>query len=66
MHNRLLTVPQVADMLAVPEHAVYRMAREKLIPVIRIGRLLRFDPEALQKWMAQGGKAFEGGWRKDA
>jgi excisionase family DNA binding protein len=66
MSNRLLTVPEVASILSVPEHAVYRMAREGILPVIRLGRLVRFDPDGLRKWIEQGGKAFDGGWRKEA
>jgi excisionase family DNA binding protein len=53
---RLLRAREVAAMLNLSSaHRVYDLARRGMIPSVRIGRLLRFDPEALQTWIAQGG-----------
>ncbi|WP_029423471.1 helix-turn-helix domain-containing protein [Alicyclobacillus macrosporangiidus] len=64
--NRLLTAQEVSKILGFKEHAVYRMAREGILPVVHIGRSIRFDPEKLRAWIDGGGKALPGGWRKEA
>ena len=33
----------------------YQLAREGLIPVVRLGRQLRVDPRRLNEWMELGG-----------
>jgi excisionase family DNA binding protein len=39
----LLTVPEVAQLLRVPPKSVYQLAALRRIPVVRLGRSLRFD-----------------------
>lgn len=34
---------------------VYEAARKNLIPHVRIGRKVRFDPERLKEWARNGG-----------
>ncbi len=54
---RLLTAKEVAPLLQVTSARVYELARERAIPVIRIGeRQLRFDEAALRDWIAAGGR----------
>lgn len=50
--NNLLTAREAAPVLKVSEAALRRYARLGIIPCIRLGRLLRFDPDALQRWRA--------------
>ena len=38
----LLTVPEVAQLLRVPPKSVYHLASLRRIPVVRLGRSLRF------------------------
>lgn len=64
MYSALLTPEETAQVLNVSRDRVYRMAREGLLPVVKVGRLLRFDKEQLRKWIESGGKSFEAGWRK--
>ena len=47
----LLTPDEVAAMLRVARKTVITMAREERIPCIRIGRFVRFDPNAIQRWL---------------
>lgn len=51
MQKQLLTPNEVCTILQITmskfRHAVFK----KQIPVIRIGRLLRIDPEELEKWI---------------
>lgn len=45
--KKLITAEKLADMLSIPISTVYRLAREKKIPVVRIGRTMRFDIDAV-------------------
>ena len=47
-----LTVSQVAEMLQVSPKTVAQWAREdSSIPVTRLGRLVRFEEQALLRWL---------------
>lgn len=49
--NELLTVAEVAPLLKLEPHAIYRLVREGYIPHLKIGeRKIRFSATALQKW----------------
>ena len=47
---RLLTIPEVAEFLAVSEQTVRRMVRARQLPCLRIGIQLRFDRADLLRW----------------
>jgi excisionase family DNA binding protein len=49
--NQLLTPEEVAEMLQIARKTVVVMAREGRIPCIRIGRFVRFDPAAIDRWL---------------
>jgi excisionase family DNA binding protein len=66
MDKKLLRLTQVARILDMREAQVYRLAREGVLPVVRIGRQLRVDPDALDEWIKAGGQGFAGGWKKEA
>lgn len=53
----LLTPQEVSALAKIPKPQVYAMA--KLVPhaVLRIGRRLRFNRDALIDWLANGGSA---------
>jgi excisionase family DNA binding protein len=51
------TATQVARRLNIPRHRVYQYARSGRLPCLRIGRTLRFDPDALASWAKRGGWA---------
>lgn len=48
----LLDVAGAASYLSVTERWVRRAVDERRIPYIKLGRLLRFDPDALDAWVA--------------
>jgi excisionase family DNA binding protein len=52
---RLLTVAEVATILHVHPNRVYELASRRAIPIVRVGRLLRFHVAALQSWIESGG-----------
>jgi excisionase family DNA binding protein len=65
--QQLLTVGQASELLNVSESRVYALVREHRLPgVVRIGRTLRVDPVVLQQYIASGGQALAGGWRREA
>lgn len=49
---RLLKANEVAEALQVPKPRVYELARQQLLPAVRIGRQIRFRPEAIETWLA--------------
>jgi len=43
MSIRLLTPAQIAELLGVSQKTIYKWSHHGTIPVVRAGRLLRFD-----------------------
>jgi excisionase family DNA binding protein len=48
---KLLSPQQAADFLQVSLGTLYVWSHEKFIPVIKAGRLLRFDEDELVRWL---------------
>lgn len=51
----LLTTQQVTEQTGIPVWKLYELARDGAIPAVRLGKSLRFHPEALSSWIAAGG-----------
>lgn len=66
MSDRLLTVAEVAELMRVTVPRAYELARNGVIPTVRLGRQIRVDPEQLRRVIEQGGKPLPGGWRREA
>lgn len=50
--KRLLTVEEVADLLAVPAQTLYRWRYTRTgPPATRVGKYLRYDPDTLKAWL---------------
>ena len=49
-----MTTDEVAAVLRVTPRAVQKLADRGGIPFVRVGRLLRFRPEVLREWIAEG------------
>lgn len=47
----LIDLAEVARRLAVNERHVRRLVAERRIPFVKWGRLLRFDPAAIDDWL---------------
>lgn len=62
----MLTARQVAEMLNVNTARVYQLAREGVLPSVRLLRQVRFSEDAIREFIARGGQALPGGWRKEA
>ena len=52
MNGRLMTPDELAARWQVPKSHVYRLARERRIPVVRLGRYYRFQPAVIEKFEA--------------
>ncbi len=48
---RLLTLAEVARLLRINERTIRRMVGNRRMPCVRLGRQLRFDPQALSRWL---------------
>ncbi len=53
----LWTATQIADLTGLSKHRVYALTRRGLIPCVRVGRTVRYDPAAIKSWLAEGGAA---------
>lgn len=52
---RLFKLREVAEYLKVHPGTVYRLVKSGQLPAARIGRDLRFDPQLVKQWVADGG-----------
>jgi len=51
---RLMTTEQAAEFLQIAQYTLRRKARDGQIPVLRVGRLWRYEEATLREWLAQG------------
>jgi excisionase family DNA binding protein len=56
---RLLTAQETSALLRVSCQRVYEMARQGLLPAVRVGRCVRFDEVRLRSWLDAGGYALD-------
>jgi len=57
---RMLRVSQVAELLDLPERRVRILAREGVIPRVKVGRQVRFNSAEIEAWIAAGGADYPG------
>ncbi len=50
---KLLKVKEVAKYLSMTEQAVYQLVHRNRIPVVRIGKSLRFDIDEINNWISR-------------
>ncbi len=53
MASDVMTVIEVAEYLRINPQTVYRKAKSGEIPVIRIGRVIRFRRTELEAWLSK-------------
>jgi excisionase family DNA binding protein len=49
--EKLLDAKAVAELLGEKEQWVYRQAKAKKIPSVKLGKYWKFSPSLLQKWL---------------
>ena len=50
--EKLLTPPEVAELLSLKLSTVYSLVASGRLPCVRIGGRIRFDPDDLLRWVA--------------
>ncbi len=53
MQSELLTVDEVANILKLSKNAVYVLIHRRQIPVVKIGRRVRFSASEIEEWIQQ-------------
>jgi len=51
--RQLLQIPELAEQLGVTERFIRRLVFERRIPYLKIGKFIRFDPEAVEDWIEE-------------
>lgn len=60
--EKLLTATEVSEVLQIDLQRVYELTRRKLLPCVRLGeRQLRFSPQAIERFIIEGGNQESGG-----
>jgi len=54
--KRLLNVREAARYLSLEVDTVYKKARLRELPYVKVGRALRFDVKALERYIEQNAK----------
>ena len=49
--KKLLTIPEVAEILGISESTAKIWASRRIFPVVKVGCLVRISPYALQGWI---------------
>ncbi len=55
--RRYVTIKKAAEALGVPDSWLYERTRKNAVPLIRLGKYVRFDLDELLEWAKQGGAA---------
>lgn len=65
MAKQLIDADATAERLGTTTPHVYSLARRRLLPCVRLGRRLRFDPDEIDAHVKRGGQSLPGGWRAE-
>ena len=52
----ILLAQEVSDLLRIPLARTYELARDGILPCVRLGRQIHFDEAALRRWLEKGGR----------
>jgi excisionase family DNA binding protein len=58
--GRLVGIERLAEELSVSTHTIYAWVAQRRIPFIKVGRLLRFDLDAIERWLGDHSVADDG------
>lgn len=51
MARHLIDIPQLAEHLGTTERHIRELVYRRDIPYVKVGRLVRFDVDAVAKWI---------------
>ena len=49
---QLVTINQLAECLGITARHVPRLVAEKRVPYLKVGKLVRFNPDEIVQWLA--------------
>ena len=55
----LLDIDQLAKHLGTSHRHIRRLIAERRIPYVKVGRLIRFDPDEITAWLDRGRRPVE-------
>ena len=56
---QLVTIDQLAERLGITVRHVRRLVPEKRLPYLKVGKLVRFDPDEIKQWLASRREGLE-------
>lgn len=51
--RRLIPIQEAGEYTGLSPHTLYTMISQRRIPFVKVGRLVKFDVELLDKWIKQ-------------
>ena len=56
---KLLDITELAEHLGTSQRHLRRLIAERRIPYVKVGRLIRFDPDEITQWLDRGRRPAE-------
>lgn len=56
---KLLTIEQLSELISVKKKTIYDWTHRGAIPCVKVGRLLRFDPGEIERWLKGNRKGYK-------
>ena len=53
MNKLLIDVKQLSESTGLSVFTLYSWINQKRIPYVKVGRLVRFDPKKIEKWIEE-------------
>lgn len=53
---KLMTIEQLSELISVKKKTIYDWTHRGTIPCVKVGRLLRFDPNEIERWIKNNNK----------
>ena len=51
--RKLVSVKEAALYIGLSSHTIYAMVSQRRIPFVKVGRLVKFDLDLLDRWIKQ-------------
>jgi len=51
--RRLIAIQEAAEYTGLSPHTLYTMVSQRRIPFVKVGRLVKFDLDLLDRWIKQ-------------
>jgi len=49
--NKILTVPEMAELLKISRSKAYEIVKDVTFPIIKIGKCIRISKKELESWL---------------